>query len=323
MYNKIAHTAEHAFIGSLQKLLGQTVKVRKVEHYETSNTAFITISQLDLDLVFRAESEVNSLITTGRKITVHSFESLSEAKKCLPKLRANEERITTFQPVRVVEIEGHDQCACTMDHAENISDCEFFLVTRISKSGNEHEVNFVVGKQAKETAITLSVKLLKVCNEIGANLNTVENTVRKLKIENEDNLNKLKKLTREKLDSLRSDNNNNSGISIIQGIFSGLEEEEIRKFAGTKIAESKNTLIIVVNSNNDSDANANIVLARNEELLNVDCNKLFKQVFGADGQGGGKPHFVIGMIKKNRVHNIMNEIIQEIIKHKSTIKHIV
>ena len=71
MHNRIAHTAEHAFIGSLQKLLGQTVNVRKVEHYETSNTAFITISQLDLDLVFKAELEVNSLITTGRKITVH------------------------------------------------------------------------------------------------------------------------------------------------------------------------------------------------------------------------------------------------------------
>jgi hypothetical protein len=41
MYNKIAHTAEHAFIGSLQKLLGQTVKVRKVEHYESSNTALL------------------------------------------------------------------------------------------------------------------------------------------------------------------------------------------------------------------------------------------------------------------------------------------
>lgn len=59
MHNRIAHTAEHVFIGSLQKLLGQTVNVRKVEHYETYNTAFITISQLDLDLVFKAESEVN------------------------------------------------------------------------------------------------------------------------------------------------------------------------------------------------------------------------------------------------------------------------
>lgn len=318
MHNRIAHTAEHAFIGSLQKLLGQTVNVRKVEHYETSNTAFITISQLDLDLVFKAESEVNSLITTGKKITVHSFESLNEAKRCLPKLRANEERIAAVEPVRVVEIEGHDQCACAMDHAENISDCEFFLVTRISKSGgNEHEVNFVVGNQAKEAAVALSVKLLKVCKEIGANLNTVENTARKLKIENESNLNKLRKLTREKLNSIRPDDDNNSGITVIQGIFSGLEEEEIRKFAGTKIAESKKSIvIIIVNSDNDSHATANIVLARNEELRNVDCDKLFKQVSGADGQGGGKPHFVIGMIKKNKVHDIMNEIIQEITKRK-------
>ncbi|HEY7506656.1 MAG TPA: hypothetical protein VH621_03560, partial [Nitrososphaera sp.] len=70
MHDRIAHTAEHAFIGSLQKLLGQTLHVRKVEHRESSNTAFIVIPHLDPDIIFKAQSQVNSLIKDGRKVIV-------------------------------------------------------------------------------------------------------------------------------------------------------------------------------------------------------------------------------------------------------------
>ena len=100
----------------------------------------------------------------------------------------------------MVEIEGHDVAACAMDHANDLSECIFFLVKKVSKSGNEHEINFVVEKQAKETAITLSLKLLNICSDVGANFNTVEDTIRKLKVENEIYLSKLKNLTKEKLD---------------------------------------------------------------------------------------------------------------------------
>ena len=164
--NKIAHTAEHAFIGALQNIMGQTLRVRKVEHKNTTNTAFIAIQSLDLDTVVKAEQQVNSLISQGRKITARTFASLEEAKKQVPNLRANEERISG--EVRVVEIEGHDVAACAMEHAENLSECDFFLVTRISKSGSEYEVDFAVGRQAKDVALTLAAKLISVCGELGA-----------------------------------------------------------------------------------------------------------------------------------------------------------
>ena len=62
MHNKIAHTAEHALIGSLQKLIGKTLHVRKVEHRQADNSVFITTPHLDLELIIKAQSEVNSLI---------------------------------------------------------------------------------------------------------------------------------------------------------------------------------------------------------------------------------------------------------------------
>ena len=307
MQNKLAHTAEHAFIGSLQRLLSRTIKVRKVEHRKNDNSVLISIAQLDLDLVFTAAYEVNSLITNGRKIVVHSFETFEEAKKALPTMRANEERIKNSSPVRVVEIKDHDISACAMEHTENLYNCGLFLVTGLSKNGDEYEVKFVVGKEAREAAITLCAKIARICDEIGANSNTIENSVRKLRTESNINRDKLKKLTREKLSAIMPIVNEN-GTVFVQGIFSDLEDEEIRKFVSTKITESKNTVIFIANQEIDSDMNSNIVFARTEDILDLDCNQLFKQICGTDGRGGGKANFILGVVKNERLQGIINEI---------------
>ncbi|HXV46526.1 MAG TPA: hypothetical protein VD736_07635 [Nitrososphaera sp.] len=305
MHDKVAHTAEHAFIGSLQKLLGQTLKVRKVEHKGSSNTAFIVIPQLDLDSVVKAENEVNALIEQGRKISERTFPSLEKARRQIPKLRANEERIEG--EVRVVEIENHDVAACARDHAGSLWECDFFLVTRLSKSGNEYEVDFVVGPQAKETAVALSAKLLKVCGELGANINTVENTARKLRAENESNIGKLRALGREKLAGIKPATNGR--ITLLKGIFENLPDDLLQDFAGRKIADA-NTVVLLANVGSET---ASIVFARNEKT-EIDCNRLFKQLAGPDGRGGGKPNFVMGIVNKRAVGSVLERIAGEVLR---------
>jgi alanyl-tRNA synthetase len=305
VHDKLAHTAEHAFIGSLQKLLGQTLMVRKVEHKGSSNTAFIVIPQLDFDTVIKAESEVNSLIAQGRKVEAQTFASLEEARHQMPNLRANEERIAG--EVRVVEIENHDVAACAMDHASNLQECDFFLVTRVSKSGNEYEVDFVVGRQAKETAVALSARLLKVCGELGANINTVENTAKKLRAENEGNARKLRALGREKLSGIKPATNGR--VTLLRGMFENLADDQLQEFAGEKIVDA-NTVVLVANVGSEM---ASVVFARNEKM-EIDCNRLFKQFAGQDGRGGGKPHFVTGVVKKQAAGDLLDRIAGEVLR---------
>jgi alanyl-tRNA synthetase len=316
MHDRLAHTAEHAFIGSLQKLLGQTLKVRKVEHKGSNNTAIIVIPQLELDVVFKAEREVNALIAEGRKIEMYTFSSLNEAKKQMPNLRANEERISLLlssssDEVRVVEIENHDVAACSMEHASNLQECDFFLVTRVSKNGNEFEVDFAVGRQAKDVAVSLSTKLLSVCRELGANINTIENTVRKLKSENDVSKVKLKALTKNKLQEIEQVSNGK--ITLLKGVFSNLLDDQIREFAGEKIATTDVVAVLLANVGGEM---ASIVLARNEKMMaDIDFNKLFRQfAIIADGnRGGGKPHFVTGVVKSEAVTGIIEGIAEEIL----------
>jgi alanyl-tRNA synthetase len=304
VHDRLAHTAEHAFIGSLQKLLGQTLQVRKVQHGESSNTAFIVIPHLDLDLVFRAQSQVNALIREGRKINSHNFDTLEEAKKSIPGLRANEERISG--QVRVVEIEGHDFAACAMEHASNLNECDYFLVSRVSKSGDEYELDFVVGQDAKEAASELAAKLHRVCDELGANLNTVENTARRLAEENAATRTRAKALGIEKLESIRTEVLGR--LTVSRAIVSHIANDEMQAFAGKKI-ESENIVVILANVDSES---ASIVFARNEKNEAVDCNVLFKKFAGPKGRGGGKPHFVTGVVDRAIVQKFFDDICKEL-----------
>ena len=273
------------------------------------NTAFILIPKLDLDTVIKAEAEVNSLIAKGRRVTTRIFSSLEEAKREISELRANEERITAAAPseVKVVEIENHDVAACAMEHASNLQECEFFLVTRLSKGGSEYEVDFVVGRQAKDTAVALSSKLLRVCHELRANINTVENTAQKLRSENEINTRKLEALSREKLSNMQPIRS--GSVTLLKGIFENLSDDQLQEFAG-EIILNPGTLVLLANISNER---ANIVFARNEKIEGVDLNKMFKQFAGTDGRGGGKPHFVTGIVQKQAVSRVLDSISKEVL----------
>lgn len=282
-----------------------------MEHKDAgaSNTAFIQIPQLDLDTVIKAEVEVNSLIALGRGVTTRIFSSLEEAKREIPNLRANEERIIAAMPpeVKVVEIENHDLSACTMEHARNLQECDFFLVTRLSKSGNEYQVDFIVGRQAKDTAAALTSKLLRVCNTLGANINTIENTAQNLRSEYEITVRKLKALSREKLSAIQPVTN--GSVILLKSVFENLSDDQLQEFAGETIL-SPNAVVLLANI---SDERANVVFARNEKMEEINMNEMFKQFAGIAGRGGGKPHFVTGIIKKQDVSSVLDNIAREIL----------
>jgi alanyl-tRNA synthetase len=71
-------------------------------------------------------------------------------------------------------------------------------------------------------------------------------------------------------------------------------------------------VVIVANINHHSDDTASIVFARNKTLVNIDCNKLFREISSKDGRGGGKPHFVTGVVNKERVTDVVNSIIAKL-----------
>lgn len=308
MHTELAHTAEHAFVGSLQKLIGVTLSVRKVEHRDKDSLVFIDANYLDIELIARAQSEVNLLIVNGRRVLTYTFSSLKNARERFPLIRANESRLKEDESIRVVEIEGHDVAACRREHAKNMNQCGLFLVTNVSKTDKEYEINFVVDKEARETALKLSLRLAKISSELGANVNTIESTIKKLKKKNEVYLKNLKFLTREKLHTLIPNTMiaNNNQVSIVNGIFSGLLDNEISSYAAQKI-KCKNTVVIIANKSDTCEQDiAKVVFARSSSLT-IDCEKLFREVVPA-ARGGGRPEFFTGTINRSEVDNAITLI---------------
>jgi alanyl-tRNA synthetase len=311
MNTSAAHTAEHAFIGSLQKILKKTLNVRKVEHTESYNIAFIESSELDLDFdkIVLAEEEVNRLIIEGRNILHHSFPSLAEAKKKIPELRANEERLASADNITVVEIENHDVAACSRKHVSNLSECIFFLVTSMSMNGSDYEIKFVVGKNAMDEAVKITEKINVICNEIGSNYNTVEATIKKLNKEREQYHDKLKILTNKILTSIPSRYFEKYRINIISKILDNVDWRMIQTFVGERILETRTIVILVNTDDNDM---ASLVFARSNDI-NLDCVSIFENIRKRRdiGKGGGKSNFVIAKITKLMSNKVVEDLVNE------------
>jgi alanyl-tRNA synthetase len=202
-----------------------------------------------------------------------------------------------------------------MDHASDVSECEFFLVTRISRIGGAagYEINFTVQNQAKEASIIISRKLLNICHDIGANINTVENTVKKLNKERKVFATKLKRLTAEYLNKIEPTTMDNGKVSLIQEILYGLDEEEIRSFVGKKtFASHERMVVLIVHIPSDNEENASVIFARTQSLGNIDCNKLFIKLSYLGAKGGGKPTFVTGVINKDKKIKLIKNLISDV-----------
>ncbi|MEM3451302.1 MAG: hypothetical protein QW830_02710, partial [Nitrososphaerales archaeon] len=155
----IAHTAEHVFMGSLKRLV-PNIEVKKVEIEGEKGVVIVSSKYLDWQIIFEAEKMTNKVIDEAKEIKEHFFDSLEDAKKAFPSLRAYEERIKG--KTRVIEVDGYDYSACRAEHAKNTKECLFFIVTKFSKAGkNLFKIEFYVGENAKMKALEIT----KICVE--------------------------------------------------------------------------------------------------------------------------------------------------------------
>jgi alanyl-tRNA synthetase len=159
--------------------------------------------------------------------------------------------------------------------------------------------------------------VLGSCSMVGANNNSIENTVKKLKNENEILMKNAKLYSRKNLENIKPYTPEGNKITIFQGVFSDFIDSEIRAFADKKIVNNDTFVIIANAHNNDNDlsnSTATLIVARSESLKDIDCNRIVKEIASMDGKGGGKPHFATGLIKSVQAANVVNTIVTLITK---------
>jgi len=302
MHSKLAHTAEHIFVRSLQQLV-DGISVRKVEHRDTINKLYLKSPELTLDIIYQAEVMTNEVIEEGREVKEHRFTSIEEAREVFPQMRAYEERISG--DVRVIEIDNYDYSACAREHTQKTSECAFFLVTKVSKENDQFEIEFLAGKEAQKSALELSMKCIKVARELGATMQTLEATAKNMKNTLDTYKKRLVILTENFIDSLTPTNSN--GKIIYAEITEMLDDSVIMRKAG-EIARENNTIVLFANIN----SRATVVLACNENLQ-VHCDTILKSIFSKfGGKGGGKMNFATGSVERDKAAETFNTLRKEL-----------
>ncbi|MEM4298168.1 MAG: DHHA1 domain-containing protein [Nitrososphaerota archaeon] len=245
----------------------------------------------------------NRIIAEGRRVIVHEFESLSDAKKNIPRLRAYEERIVGR--VRVVEVDGYDYSACLSDHVENTRECDFFIITSVSKAGDVYELKFQVGDKAKQVALELSRLCLRVSEILGATPSTLERTVLNLKEESLRLRQRLSSLTIEQATQVKPVEK--FGLKFYVKVFEGLEKKKLMDLAG-KIIKQERSIVIFGNK----DDPPLLIITRSQDVK-IDCASILRALSRLGGKGGGKAEYAFGTVPKDGLEGAI-KIIQEAVE---------
>ncbi|MGB9718293.1 MAG: DHHA1 domain-containing protein [Thermoproteota archaeon] len=279
------HTGEHVLMGCLQRIKG-SLKVRKVEFSDGAGSVTVEVDSLSFNDLAEAQVMANRVIQEGRIVKEHFFDSLEEAQKAFPSLRAHEERIKGR--VRIVEIDGFDYSACAGEHVENTRECGMILVTHVSKSGGEYRIDFEVGEKALETAVRLSTLCLSVSSILGSPIRNLEKTVLNTRMENEDMRRRLSAAT-EQLVSKTLLKTVLSGTEFQKGLLKGVDARTVMKTVGELIGRTRSVYLIGI----EWPGACNILVASSDgrvkaaELVREVC-KVF------DGKGGGDEKMAVG-----------------------------
>ncbi|MEM2087443.1 MAG: hypothetical protein QXF52_02060 [Thermoproteota archaeon] len=279
------HTAEHVLMGSLQRVKG-SLKVRKVEVSEGSGSVIVETGSMSFEELAQAQAMANRVIAENRTVKEHFFNSLEEAQKAFPTLRAHEERIQGR--VRVVEVDGFDYSACSGKHVEKTGECGMILVTHVSKSGGEYRVDFEVGEKALETAVRLSTLCLSISSVLGSPIRNLEKTVVNMRMENEDLKRRLSAVSERMVDeSLLEDTAGN--VKLYSGFLKGVDVRTVMKRVGELV--EKNNYVYVIGLE-WSEACSILVGSGDKRVNAAELVKQVSKVF--NGKGGGDQRIAIG-----------------------------
>jgi alanyl-tRNA synthetase len=156
--------------------------------------------------------------------------------------------------------------------------------------------------------------LLRICQELGANINTLEDTVKRLNNEEKIKSLKLKRLTTRYLDKIENGTLIESeNVRFIQDVMYGLDENEIRSFIGrTILPPNEETVVLIAHIPNENENLASVIFARSQSLSYIECDILFNHYSYLGTRGGGKSNFVTGSISKDKVPQLMANLVQDI-----------
>lgn len=275
----------------MQQHLGQHILSSVVEKlYDAHTVGFhlgsdivtidITKDSLSPMEVAETEKRANEYIYKNLPVTIH-YPSVEELSK-LP-LR---KQPTVTDGIRVVEIQKTDFSPCGGTHPSYTGEVGIIKIRRLEKMRGNIRIEFLCGERAlkdyswkntyiNEMAALLSSKDLET-------LSFVEKMAQDIKQLEKENRNLQKTLSDYQVMELYNSGEEIKGYKIISKIFDGMDFKNLQYMAASSSKYERTICLLATRREK-----AQVVFSRSQEL-NIDINKLFKEVIGMiNGKGGG------------------------------------
>ena len=286
MQDKRAHTGEHIFFRSLSRV-APGVSLDKISIKEEKNALYIKYAgELSWEKLLEAERLTNNTILENRKVIVHNSKKEEVVTK-FPDIRIKLDRIQT-EEVRIVEVENYDFAACSGDHVNSTKEIDFFLLTKVNKTGeSSYRLEFEVAEKAKDEALNLSKISLASMEILQSAPENVEKTISNLLKDNERYRQNLAEFSQKSFESIVP--KDISGTKLYFEILKGIDRKILIKKAGELIEQSKTFLVLFL-----IDDGIFVVCGRSKDM-GYDVRNLLNSILARfNGRGGGRDNFAQG-----------------------------
>lgn len=157
----VQHSVEHLFSGVMFKYYDKNnVGFKMSEEYTTIDFDCDNVSE---EMVREIERKINDIILQGAKISTKII-SKDEVEK-MKNLRKKVSPKITDEQIRLVEIEGHDLCACAGFHVKDIREVRVFKIIAHKRiKGKYTRFTFLAGQRAIDDYIKKS-EIMKILNQ--------------------------------------------------------------------------------------------------------------------------------------------------------------
>lgn len=284
--NARAHTGEHILFQALSRVYAG-IRAQKVLITENRRSLFCEYEgELDWEGLYEAEKIANTIIREDRPVRKF-FGTRREIEGMFPRIRAKWERIEDDK-VCAVAVEGFDVAACSGEHVERTREIEFIFITRVTRKGGIHEVEFEVGEDALHASLQHAYQGRRLAALAGTSMEKTYETFLNLKEKNaalEKRLQKMGEDVMKRVVPLTLD-----GFKIYTATFSGVDRKTLADGAGVLIRQERCVVLFA----DEEEEKSFFILARSEDV-EIDVSLLLTEVLSRhEGRGGGRHEFAQG-----------------------------